>query len=45
MALHLSGDPEADALITSDALAFLVGMVLDQRIGQTRNASRRMRTR
>jgi uncharacterized HhH-GPD family protein len=30
MALHLSGDAEADALITSDALALLVGMVLDQ---------------
>ncbi|ETA00857.1 hypothetical protein ThrDRAFT_04638 [Frankia casuarinae] len=37
MALHLSGDPEADALITSDALALLVGMVLDQQIGHVRN--------
>ncbi|KFB02895.1 hypothetical protein ALLO2DRAFT_04376 [Frankia sp. Allo2] len=37
MGLHLSGDPEADPLITPDALALLVGMVLDWPIGQTRN--------
>lgn len=32
MSLHLSGDAEADELITSDAFALLVGMVLDQQI-------------
>jgi uncharacterized HhH-GPD family protein len=31
-ALHLSGDPEADALLSKDPLALLVGMVLDQQI-------------
>ena len=30
--LHLSQDPEADALISSDPLALLIGMVLDQQI-------------
>ena len=30
--LHLSGDPEADALLSSDPLALLIGMVLDQQI-------------
>jgi hypothetical protein len=28
--LYLSGDPEADRLLSQDALALLVGMVLDQ---------------
>lgn len=31
-ALHLSQDPEADALLSEDPLALLVGMVLDQQI-------------
>jgi uncharacterized HhH-GPD family protein len=31
-ALHLSGDQEADALISKDPLALLIGMVLDQQI-------------
>ncbi len=30
--LHLSGDPDADALLSRDPLALLVGMVLDQQI-------------
>jgi uncharacterized HhH-GPD family protein len=30
--LYLSGDPEADALLTKDPLALLIGMVLDQQI-------------
>jgi uncharacterized HhH-GPD family protein len=30
--LHLSGDPEADALLTKDPLALLIGMVLDQQV-------------
>jgi len=30
--LYLSGDPKADALLTKDPLALLVGMVLDQHI-------------
>ncbi|HVE74375.1 MAG TPA: HhH-GPD-type base excision DNA repair protein [Mycobacteriales bacterium] len=30
--LHLSGDPEADALLSRDSLALLVGMLLDQQI-------------
>jgi uncharacterized HhH-GPD family protein len=30
--LHLSGDPEADALLSADPLALLVGMVLDQQV-------------
>ncbi|HEX3542584.1 MAG TPA: HhH-GPD-type base excision DNA repair protein [Acidimicrobiales bacterium] len=30
--LHLSGDSEADALLSSDPFALLVGMVLDQQV-------------
>lgn len=30
--LHLSGDPEADQLLSQDPLALLIGMVLDQQI-------------
>ena len=30
--LYLSGDPDADALLTKDPLALLIGMVLDQQI-------------
>jgi uncharacterized HhH-GPD family protein len=30
--LHLSGDPDADHLLSSDPLALLIGMVLDQQI-------------
>jgi len=30
--LYLSGDPKADALLTKDSLALLIGMVLDQQI-------------
>ncbi|HVX20172.1 MAG TPA: HhH-GPD-type base excision DNA repair protein [Acidimicrobiales bacterium] len=30
--LYLSGDPKADALLTKDPLALLIGMVLDQQI-------------
>jgi len=30
--LHLSGDAEADALLSEDAFALLIGMVLDQQI-------------
>jgi uncharacterized HhH-GPD family protein len=32
VALHLSGDKDADALISKDPLALLIGMVLDQQI-------------
>jgi uncharacterized HhH-GPD family protein len=32
MALFLSGEPDADALLTVDPLALLIGMVLDQQI-------------
>jgi uncharacterized HhH-GPD family protein len=32
IALHLSGDAEADALVSRDPLALLVGMVLDQQV-------------
>lgn len=32
MTLHLSGDPEADQLLTDSPFALLVGMVLDQQI-------------
>jgi uncharacterized HhH-GPD family protein len=32
MALHLSGNDEADALLTRDPLALLIGMVLDQQV-------------
>jgi uncharacterized HhH-GPD family protein len=30
--LHLSGDPQADRLLSEDPLALLIGMVLDQQI-------------
>lgn len=30
--LHLSGDPDADALLSRDALALTIGMVLDQQV-------------
>lgn len=30
--LHLSGDPDADALLSSDPFALLIGMVLDQQV-------------
>jgi hypothetical protein len=30
--LRLSGEPEADALLSKDPLALLIGMVLDQQI-------------
>jgi hypothetical protein len=30
--LHLSQDPDADALLSSEPLALLIGMVLDQQI-------------
>jgi len=30
--LHLSGDPDADRLLSTDAFALLIGMVLDQQI-------------
>ena len=29
--LYLSGDPEADALLTKDPLALVIGMVLDHK--------------
>ena len=32
MALHITGDPEADRLLTDDPLALLIGMLLDQQI-------------
>jgi uncharacterized HhH-GPD family protein len=32
MALYLSGDPEADALLSEDPFALLIGMVLDQQV-------------
>nr|WP_045877091.1 hypothetical protein [Pseudofrankia sp. DC12] len=35
--LHLSQIDEADKLLTNDPLALLIGMVLDQQVGQTRN--------
>lgn len=31
-ALHISGEPEADALISRDSLALLIGMALDQQV-------------
>ncbi len=31
-ALHLSGDPEADAVLSRDPLALLIGMLLDQQV-------------
>jgi hypothetical protein len=30
--LRLTGDPEADALLSDDDNALLIGMVLDQRV-------------
>ena len=30
--LYLSGDPEADRLLSQDPLALLIGLVLDQQI-------------
>ncbi|GAA1858635.1 HhH-GPD-type base excision DNA repair protein [Microbacterium koreense] len=32
MALHITGDAEADALLTDDPLALLIGMLLDQQV-------------
>jgi uncharacterized HhH-GPD family protein len=32
VALHLSGDPEADALLTERPIALVIGMVLDQQV-------------
>ena len=32
MALHITGDPAADQLLTDDAFALLVGMLLDQQV-------------
>ncbi len=29
--LHLTGDPDADRLLSEDPLALLIGMLLDQR--------------
>jgi uncharacterized HhH-GPD family protein len=31
-AIHLTGDPEADGLLSKDPLALLIGMVLDQQV-------------
>ncbi|MFD1713437.1 HhH-GPD-type base excision DNA repair protein [Amnibacterium flavum] len=31
-ALHITGDPEADELLSSDPLALLIGMLLDQQV-------------
>ncbi len=31
-ALHITGDPDADAVLSKDPLALLVGMVLDQQV-------------
>ncbi len=36
VALHLTGDKEADALLSHDPLALLIGMVLDQQIPMER---------
>src|SRR5690554_5462821 len=30
--LHITGDPEADELLSNDSLALLIGMLLDQQI-------------
>lgn len=30
--LHITGDPEADSLLSSDPLALLIGMLLDQQV-------------
>src|ERR1700691_5416545 len=35
-AIHLTGDDEADALLSKDPLALLIGMVLDQQIPMER---------
>jgi uncharacterized HhH-GPD family protein len=35
-AIHLTGDKEADALLSTDPLALLIGMVLDQQIPMER---------
>jgi hypothetical protein len=32
VALHLTGDKDADALLSRDPLALLIGMVLDQQV-------------
>lgn len=32
MSLHITGDPEADQLLTDDPLALLIGMLLDQQV-------------
>lgn len=32
MALHLTGDDDADRLLTDNPLALLLGMLLDQRV-------------
>src|SRR6476646_8858815 len=32
MSLHLSGNPDADKLLSEDPLALLIGMVLDQQV-------------
>jgi uncharacterized HhH-GPD family protein len=32
MALHITQDPDADALLSSDPLALVIGMVLDQQV-------------
>ncbi|MBZ2197526.1 HhH-GPD-type base excision DNA repair protein [Occultella gossypii] len=32
MDLHLTGDPDADTLLSSDPLALLIGMLLDQQV-------------
>jgi uncharacterized HhH-GPD family protein len=32
MSLHITGDPAADALLTDDPLALLIGMLLDQQV-------------
>jgi hypothetical protein len=39
--LHLSQIDEADELLTSDPLALLIGMVLDQRVSETRSGTGR----
>ncbi|MGH9206852.1 MAG: hypothetical protein ACRD1G_09885 [Acidimicrobiales bacterium] len=36
--LYLSGDPAADDLLTTDPLALLIGMVLDQQVCQRRRS-------
>ena len=43
--LHLSQDPDADALLSQDPLALLLGMLLDQRMltGCTSSATYRHR--